>query len=691
MPSCAKRRYTPIRIMVSTMKKRLKGQVSRKTLIKRTVLILFLFLIAGSISYPQGANWAIDQFNGITNFEIRHVEYPIVLGLDLQGGTHLEYVADLSDVASEDQADAMEGVRDVIERRVNQMGVSEPLVQTSNAGDQHRLTVELAGVRDINEAIKMIGETPILEFRVENTEADRSLTDEEYAQIDRENEKRRMNVQAAFDRVKDGEALSGIARALSEDPVSRAKDGDLGWLVETNAYPSLVEALQDVEPGALADHVIEDDARYYIAELLEKRDAGQEIRASHILVQWKEAAQSGSDATKDEAFAKIQSIRDEITSENFDEKAKEYSEEPGAGQTGGDLGWFRRGDMVESFENVVFALQAGEISDIIETDFGYHIIKKTDERELSDVHVRAAIFDKMDASDIVNREPWIRTELTGKQLERAVLDFDQQTGMPHVTLQFDGEGTDLFAAMTRENIGKPIAIYLDGEPISIPTVQQEIPSGQAIISGSFTIDEAKLLAQRLQAGALPVPIEIVAQQSVGPVLGAQSVAASVEAGILGFLLVIIFMILFYRLPGLVSVFALGFYGALIFAIFKLVPVTLSLSGIAGFILSLGIVVDANVLIFERLKEELKTDKPMMSSVDEAFKRAWTSIWDGNVTTLIVCFILYTFTSSLIKGFALTLGIGIVLSMFTAVVVTKTILKLFIATPLSRKVPWLFLK
>jgi len=673
------------------MKKRLKGQVSRKTLIKRTVLILFLFLIAGSISYPQGANWAIDQFNGITNFEIRHVEYPIVLGLDLQGGTHLEYVADLSDVASEDQADAMEGVRDVIERRVNQMGVSEPLVQTSNAGDQHRLTVELAGVRDINEAIKMIGETPILEFRVENTEADRSLTDEEYAQIDRENEKRRMNVQAAFDRVKDGEALSGIARALSEDPVSRAKDGDLGWLVETNAYPSLVEALQDVEPGALADHVIEDDARYYIAELLEKRDAGQEIRASHILVQWKEAAQSGSDATKDEAFAKIQSIRDEITSENFDEKAKEYSEEPGAGQTGGDLGWFRRGDMVESFENVVFALQAGEISDIIETDFGYHIIKKTDERELSDVHVRAAIFDKMDASDIVNREPWIRTELTGKQLERAVLDFDQQTGMPHVTLQFDGEGTDLFAAMTRENIGKPIAIYLDGEPISIPTVQQEIPSGQAIISGSFTIDEAKLLAQRLQAGALPVPIEIVAQQSVGPVLGAQSVAASVEAGILGFLLVIIFMILFYRLPGLVSVFALGFYGALIFAIFKLVPVTLSLSGIAGFILSLGIVVDANVLIFERLKEELKTDKPMMSSVDEAFKRAWTSIWDGNVTTLIVCFILYTFTSSLIKGFALTLGIGIVLSMFTAVVVTKTILKLFIATPLSRKVPWLFLK
>lgn len=677
--------------MVSMMNKRLKGQVSRKTLGKRAVLIFFLFLIAASISYPRGANWVIDQFNNITNLNVNHVDYPIILGLDLQGGTHLEYVADLSEVATEDKADSMEGVRDVIERRVNQMGVSEPLVQTTRSGEQYRLTVELAGIRDINEAIKMIGETPILEFRIQNEEAERSLTDEEYAQLEEENVKRMEKVQAAFDRVKAGESLKDIAREVSEDPVSQAKDGDLGWLVETNAHPHLVEVFQDVEPGTLKDEIIDDGARFYVAELLEKRDAGQEVRASHILVQWKEAAQSGSEATKEEALAKIQSIREEVTSENFDEKAREYSEEPGAGQTAGDLSWFRRGAMVESFEEAAFSLETGGISDIIETAFGYHILKKTGERQLSDVHVRAAIFDKMNASDIVNREPWIRTELTGKQLERAMLDFDQQTGVPHVTLEFDSEGTDLFAKLTRENVGNPIAIYLDGQPISIPTVQQEIPSGQAVISGSFTIDEAKLLAQRLQAGALPVPIEIIAQQSVGPVLGSESVAKSVKAGLFGFLLVIIFMILFYRLPGLVSVFALGFYGAIIFAIFKLVPVTLSLSGIAGFILSLGIVIDANVLIFERLKEEFKTDKPMMSSVDEAFRRAWSSIRDGNVTTLIVCFILYTFTSSLIKGFALTLGIGILLSMFTAIVVTKTILKLVVSTPLSRKVPWLFLK
>jgi protein-export membrane protein SecD len=676
--------------MVSMMNKRLKSQVSRKTLIKRTVLIIFLFLIAASISYPRGANWVIDQFNNITNLNVNHVEYPIVLGLDLQGGTHLEYVADLSEVADEDKTGSMEGVRDVIERRVNQMGVSEPLVQTARSGEQYRLTVELAGIRDINEAIKMIGETPILEFRIQNEEADRSLTEEEYTQIEVENVKRMEKVQTALDRVKAGESLGDVARELSEDPLSQASDGDLGWLVENNSHPHLVEVFQDLEPG-LNDGIIDDGARFYIAELLEKRDAGQEVRASHILVQWKEAAQSGSEATKEEAYAKIQSIKEEVTSENFDEKAMEYSEEPGAGQTAGDLSWFRRGAMVESFEDAAFSLETGGISDIIETAFGYHILKKTGERELSDVHVRAAIFDKLNASDIVNREPWIRTELTGKQLERAMLDFDQQTGVPHVTLEFDSEGTDLFATLTRENVGNSIAIYLDGEPISIPTVQQEIPSGQAVISGSFTIDEAKLLAQRLQAGALPVPIEIIAQQSVGPVLGAESVAKSVKAGLFGFLLVIIFMILFYRLPGLVSVFALGFYGAIIFAIFKLVPVTLSLSGIAGFILSLGIVIDANVLIFERLKEELKTDKTMMASVDEAFRRAWTSIRDGNVTTLIVCFILYTFTSSLIKGFALTLGIGILLSMFTAIVVTKTILKLVAATSLSRKAPWLFLQ
>jgi protein-export membrane protein SecD len=677
--------------MVSAMKNARKGQVSRKTLAKRAVLIALLFIIAGSISSPQAANWVIDRLNNVANLEIGHLRYPIVLGLDLQGGTHLEYIADMSEVADDDRADAMDGVRDVIERRVNQMGVSEPLVQSARAGEQYRLTVELAGVRDINQAIRMIGETPILEFRTENPEADSAPTDEEYAQAMEENEKRKAAAQSAFDRIRGGETFDEVAREVSDDSVSAEKGGDLGWLVETDGYPKLIEYFQDKDPGYLAPEVIDDGARFYVAELTDKRPAGQEIRASHILVQWKGAEQSGSDASKEEALKKISAIRAEVTSENFDEKAREYSEEPGAGQTSGDLEWFRKGMMVEPFENAAFALAVGQVSDAVETGYGYHIIKKTDERDLWDVRVRAVIVNMAHAGDLLDREPWIRTDLTGKQLNRAMLDFDPQTGAPIVTLGFDDEGAKLFAELTRKNVGKQIAIYLDGSPISIPTVQQEIPSGQAVISGSFTIDEAKLLAQRLQAGALPVPIEIVAQQSVGPVLGAQSVAASLKAGLVGFLLVVLFMIAFYRLPGLVAVAALAFYAAFVFAVFKLIPVTLSLSGIAGFILSIGMAVDANILIFERLKEEFRTDKPLLSAVDEAFARAWTSIRDGNATTLIVCFILYTFTSSLIKGFALTLGIGIVISMFTAIVVTKTVLKLVISASAVRRAPWLFLK
>jgi protein-export membrane protein SecD len=665
--------------------------VTRQTLMKRVALIFVLFLIAGSISYPRGANWLIDRFNDLTRLDVSHVNYPMVLGLDLQGGTHLEYVADLSQVEEANRQDAMEGVRDVIERRVNQMGVSEPLVQNTRAGDQWRLTVELAGIRDINEAIRMIGETPILEFRIENPEAGREPTEEELAQLAAENETRKAKAEEALTRVKDGESLADVAREVSDDPGSAERGGDLGWLLDAGEYPGLIEAFRDQEPGTLYPNVIDDGVNYYTAELADKTSAGQEIRASHILVQWEGSAQSGSTSTKEEARNKIEGVLAELTTENFGEMARRYSEEPGAEVTGGDLDWFRSGQMVEAFDQAAFALQDNEISGIVETPFGFHIIERTGARELYDVSVRAVIVRQLLPSDIVDSEPYSRTELTGKQLDRAVLDFDQQTGTPQVVLNFDGEGTKLFADITRENVGKPVAIYLDGSPISIPTVQQEIPSGQAVISGSFTIDEAKLLAQRLQAGALPVPIEIVAQQSVGPVLGAQSVQASLFAGLIGFALVIIFMILFYRLPGLVSVISLAFYATIVFALFKLIPVTLSLSGIAGFILSIGMAVDANVLIFERLKEELKSDKSMTANVDEAFERAWTSIRDGNVTTLIVCFVLYTFTSSLIKGFALTLSIGILVSMFTAIVVTRNILKLLVQTSLSRKVPWLFLQ
>lgn len=668
-----------------------KAPVTRITLLKRTGLIVVLFLLAGSVSYPQGANAVIDGFNRFTNLRVPHVSYPLVLGLDLQGGSHLEYESDLSKVPLDQQAGAMDGVRDVIERRVNQLGVSEPLVQTAKAGDQWRLTVELAGIRDVNQAIKMIGETPILEFRIQNEQANRGLTDEEQKTLMETNAAKKELAEEVLKRAKAGDSLQLLSDQYTDDSGIKAAGGDLGWVLDQRQYMKLKEDGQNLSPGVLYPNVVDDGQNLYVAQVEEKKDAGQEVRASHLLVQWKDSTQSGATRSKDEAKALIEKIKQEVTSKNFTDKAKEYSDESGTETSGGDLGWFKKGDMVPAFEDAVFGINKGDISDIVETEFGYHLILKTDERPLNDLRVRAVVLKQMTASDILDTEPWVRTALTGKQLKRSVLDFDPQTGAPIVVLNFDSEGTDLFAKLTKENIGKQIAIYLDGAPISIPTVQSQIDGGQAVISGSFTVSEAKLLAQRLQAGALPVPINLIAQQTVGPTLGSESIALSLKAGLIGFLLVLIFMILFYRLPGVVSVIALGFYTALLLALFKLVPVTMTLSGIAGFILSIGMAVDANVLIFERMKEEFRTDKPLQIAVDEAFKRAWSSIRDGNVTTLLVCAVLYTFTSSLIKGFALTLGIGVIVSMFSAIVVSRTILKLLVSTPLVRKIPWLFLR
>ncbi len=232
----------------------------------------------------------------------------------------------------------------------------------------------------------------------------------------------------------------------------------------------------------------------------------------------------------------------------------------------------------------------------------------------------------------------------------------------------------MFQKITGENIGKTIAIFLDGSPISTPQVNEAITGGEAVIEGDFTLDEAKTLARRLNEGALPVPITLVNQRSIGPSLGAEALERSVLAGTIAIVALAIFMIGYYRYPGLIAMIALSIYGLVLLAIFKIWPITLTLSGIAGFLLSLGMAVDANVLIFERLREELRRGKSLSAALDDGFKRAWLSIRDSNVSSLITCAILTWFGTSLIKGFALTLAIGIVLSLFTAITVTRTLLK-----------------
>jgi preprotein translocase subunit SecD len=278
----------------------------------------------------------------------------------------------------------------------------------------------------------------------------------------------------------------------------------------------------------------------------------------------------------------------------------------------------------------------------------------------------------------------IPTGLTGADLKRAQVVFSQGTGEtgPQVSIEFTPEGSKKFAEITARNIGKPLAIFLDEEFISAPTVQQEILGGSAVISGQFSTEEAKALTVQLNAGALPVPIEIIEQRVIGPSLGEESVKASIIAGVIGLITVILYMAFYYGFWGIIADIALVIYTLFVLAIFQtglflIPPVTLTLPGIAGFILSIGMAVDANILIFERMKEEIAWGKSRKQALELGFDRAWSSIRDSNISSLITAGILYSIGTGLVKGFAVTLAIGVLVSMFTAIFITKTILRLLI--------------
>ena len=420
----------------------------------RTRILAVLFLLIGLLAgYFDAANFF--------SFSPEFLKRSFSLGPDLQGGISLEYKADTSQLPSSEVSEAMAGLRDVIERRVNIFGVSEPIIQAKKRGEENRLIVELAGVFNIEEAIQVIGETPYLEFRV----------------------------------LAPGMTLEELARRQSEN--------------------DLLAVLDAFSP----------------------------------------------------------------------------------------------------------------------------------------------------------------TSLTGRFLQKASLDFDQTTLEPNVLLDFNDEGQKIFAELTRDNVGKPLAIFLDGLPISVPIVREEISQGSAQISGRFTREEAVTLVRRVKSGALPVAITLLKQETRGAYLGADTLWRMLRAGLYGTIAVAIFLVLFYRLPGLLAIAALLIYTALALAIFKLVPVYLSAAGIAGFILSIGMAVDANILIFERTKEELRQGKSLAAAVEEGFSRAWLSIRDSNVSSLITALILFWLAPTRsVSGFALTLSIGVLLSMFSAITVTRTFLR-----------------
>ncbi len=552
--------------------------MTRKKLWLTFAGIVILILAASELALPY---WPA-EFPGASWFKSNNFK----LGLDLQGGAELTYEADLSKIDASQQAEALEGARDVIERRVNAFGVSEPIVQTSSVGASKRVLVSLPGVTDLGQAIKQIGETPILEFKEQGSGQIIPYTPAEIKQIDQGNKE---------------------AKATAQKVLARALKG-----------------------------------------------------------------------------------------EDFSALAKEFSQD-GSKDNGGNLGYFARGVMVAPFEKAVFDFKGmGVLPTLVETQFGYHIVKKTDQRTVKDAEGKDKV--EVSASHILlltrsttppPPEQWTGTPLTGKFLTGSSVSFDEQFGTPQIDLKFNSEGATLFAEITKRNIGKPVAIFLDGSPISTPTVQTAITGGQAVITGNFSLTEAKQLAQRLNAGALPVPVTLVAQSQVGPSLGLGAAQKSIFAGLIGLIVIAFFMIAYYRLPGLFAVVALACYTFLVLSVFKIFGVVLTLAGIAGVILSIGLAVDANILIFERLREELRAGKTYAQAFEEGFHRAWTSIRDSNVSSLITCAILLWFGTSIIKGFALTLVIGILLSMFSAITITRTFMRLFISSEWYSNHPYLF--
>jgi len=656
----------------------------------RTFIIIMIFtFVGGIIDAPSYFNKYASKI-GIFNVP----EISFSLGLDLQGGAYLTYRADMSMIDEADQSAALEGVRDVIETRVNAFGVSEPSIQTNMSGGEHRIIVELAGITDVNEAIQMIGETPLLEFKEQNLNP--QLTEEDLAEIEAFNVLAKEKAEEAISRLAEGEDFGTISGEYTSNEALREAQGLIGD-VSSKDEPSIIDIAGDLEVGEYTD-IIENDLSFEIyklngkAELTNPFDESQtekEIKASHLLLCYNEIEGCESGLTKDEALSKIKDLKERANPNNFSDLVKENSTEPGADKSGGSLGWFSRGAMVKPFEDTVFPQEVGTISWVVETKFGYHIIYKEDERSYYNYNISAIIIEKKSEAEYIDpNNNWLNTELSGKNLEKALVSFNPNDSSPEVSLRFDSEGADFFANVTERNVGKPVAIFLDGHIISSPTVNEKIPSGEAVISGNFNIQEAKLLTQRLNAGALPVPIELISQTTVGPSLGHISLMESLEAGVLGLSLVALFMILYYRLSGIFAVMSLLVYGIVLLALFKIIPITLSLAGMAGLILSIGMAVDANVLIFERIKEELKKGNPYSIALEEGFRRAWPSIRDGNFSTIITCIILIYFTTSIVKGFAITLMIGVIASMITAIFVTKNFSKLFDVEKLSSKT-WLF--
>ena len=569
------------------------------------------------------------------------------LGLDLQGGGHLVYQANLTDPDTGESVavteDQMESLKRTIERRVNGAGLGEPIIQI--LGDD-RLLVQMPGVSDLARAKSYIGETAQLEFKRREINVPREATEIGAADI--------VSVRADY---------LPTPSPTPEPASTPSADATPG------ADQPVAEAEEEPQPIVLLVEFTPEGAAKFEPILIRMQLSYFAYQSE--LSQWFEAQQTAQQASGEGPAVG-----------NPPPPIYNRLDLDVSGAT--DLGYELTPDLIArapTLDNtyafafppepvVEGATQAPEVT-----------LESARERLGEGATV---LFTEIQGA--VDED----TGLSGDNLARAFPGQHAASGEPIVNLEFDDVGTRIFGELTLDIIEKEqetgirdqIAIFLDGQELVSPEVRQAITAGTAIIEGDFTIERVRDLALLLEGGRLPVPIELIQERDVDAILGADSLAKSVVAGFVGLALVLTFMTLYYRLPGLVASVALVIYAALVLAVFKALPVTLTLSGVAALILSIGMAVDANILIFERMKEELRAGRTLLMSVNIGFDRAWPAIRDGNVSTLITCAILFWFAdqlgASIVQGFAATLAIGVVISMFTAIIISRTLLR-FLAT------------
>ena len=605
----------------------------------------------------------------------------LTLGLDLQGGSHLVYQASLQSESGDSSvmtpqapptADQMDALRRTIERRLNSSGLGEPILQVVG---EDRLLVQIPGVSDPDSAKALIGETAQLEFKHRTINVPSPLEFEEgdiigYRVVEmtpdlfsppetaEEPAGQESGNEDAGTTDDAGSQESGSEDAGTTDDTGSQESGseDAGTTDDASAQ----EDSADTPPGPPGLEVEFSDSGLakFAPAVVEMRDSLVAGSGSGIIYADRLAVSlAGGEAQEIEVYYQPIVLLQE-----------------GLFPIGGDP---NVREIIGTNKYVISLIEAFPDSDDVTAEA---------ERQFAPGGelVFKLIKGKVD-QDI---------GLTGDDLARAYAGQHQGSGAPIVNIEFNGEGTRKFAEVTTEIAGTSdqIAIFLDDEELIAPVADQPITGGNAFISGrDFTIERVKDIALLLESGRLPIPIELILEKDVDAILGSDSLAKSVRAGVVGLALVFMFMLLYYRMPGLIAALALLIYALMLIAIFKMLPVTLTLSGVAAAILSVGMAVDANILIFERMKEEMRSGRTLLSSINIGFNRAWSAIRDSNVSTLITSGILYWFADTLgatvVQGFAATLAIGVLLSMFSAIFVSRTLLRLVALTGFGRRLRW----